>query len=222
MVDKKEVFSSIFPFWHKISIEEQKDLLNATQERKYKRGEQIKSSNASCVGGIYIIEGRVRAYITADSGKEITLYVLSEGDFCTLSAGCVMSAISFEIQMEAEEDTILLQITPKAFAKAQQQNMEIENFALKVLVERFSDVIWALEQFHSFSIAQRVAMYLYDEITRTKNAVISVTHEQIAKNLASAREVISRQLKEFETQGLVALGRGRITILKKDELSKLI
>lgn len=221
-INKREIFSNFFPFWNKIDESSRTELLNATTQRKYLRGAEIKSSNSYCIGGIYIISGRVRAYITSDSGKEITLYYLTNGDFCTLSAGCVMPAISFEIQMETEEDTELFQIFPKAFAKAQEQYLEVENFALKVLLQRFSDLIWELEQFHSFSIEQRVAMFLYDEYARNKNLVISVTHEQIAKNLASAREVISRQLKEFEGKGIVKLGRGKITILNVDALRKIV
>jgi len=221
-INKKEIFSEVFPFWDKIDESTKVELLNATTQRKYPKGGGVKSTNSSCVGGIYIVSGRVRAYITADSGKEITLYYLTDGDFCTLSAGCVMPAISFEIQMEAEEETTILQIFPKAFAKAQEQYLEVENFALKVLLQRISDLVWELEQFHSYSIERRVAMYLYDEYARNKNLVISVTHEQIAKNLASAREVISRQLKEFEGQEIVELGRGKITILDLNALKKLV
>jgi CRP/FNR family transcriptional regulator, anaerobic regulatory protein len=65
-------------------------------------------------------------------------------------------------------------------------------------------------------------MYLYDEMNRTKSMILSVTHEQIAKALASAREVISRQLKDFEEDGIVELGRGKIEIMDKDALKKLI
>ena len=222
MIEKKGILTKIFPFWEKISEDDRNELLQSTFEKKINKGDPVKSSNSACLGAMYCISGRLRAYISSDEGKEVTLYYVNSGDICILTANCVIPPISFEIEIEAEEDTILLQIAPTAFGKVQSHNIEVENFALRIIAERFSDVIWSLEQFHSFSIPQRIAMYLYDEMNRTKSMILAVTHEQIAKALASAREVISRQLKEFEEDGIVELGRGKIEIRDKDALKKLI
>jgi CRP/FNR family transcriptional regulator, anaerobic regulatory protein len=222
MVDKRALLEKAFPFWGSISEEDRTELLQGTFEKKFCKGESIKSQNSACLGAMYVISGRIRGYITSEEGKEVTLYYVSDGDVCVLTANCVIPPISFEIQIEAVEDTILLQVAPTSFGKVQSHNLIVENFALKIIAERFSDVIWSLEQFHSFSIPKRIAMFLYDEMNRTKSNVLTLTHEEIAKALGSAREVISRKIKDYEEDGIVELGRGKITITDVKALKKLI
>ena len=116
-INKREIFSNFFPFWNKIDESSRTELLNATTQRKYLRGAEIKSSNSYCVGGIYIISGRVRAYITSDSGKEITLYRLMPKDICILTASCVLQNISFEITLEVEKTSEVFFIPPEIWRK---------------------------------------------------------------------------------------------------------
>jgi len=222
MTDKRLVLEKAFPFWGIISEDDRVELVQGAFEKRFCKGESIKSQNSACLGAMYVIAGRIRGYITSEEGKEVTLYYVGEGEVCVLTANCVIPPISFEIQIEAVEDTVLLQVAPTSFGKVQNHNMIVENFALKIIAERFSDVIWSLEQFHSFSIPKRIAMFLYDEMNRSKSEVLTLTHEEIAKALGSAREVISRKLKDYEEDGIVELGRGKITVTDKKALKKLI
>jgi CRP/FNR family transcriptional regulator len=98
----------------------------------------------------------------------------------------------------------------------------VENFALKNTVDRFSDVMWAIEQILFTSFDKRLATFLLDESSKNKSPDIKLTHDQIAKYMGSAREVVSRMLKNFETLGIVNLSRGLIHIVDKDELKKML
>ncbi|MCC2728076.1 helix-turn-helix domain-containing protein, partial [Blautia sp. MSK22_86] len=85
------------------------------------------------------------------------------------------------------------------------QNIYVENYIYRETTEHFSEVMWAMGQLLFTRLDQRLAGYLEDERIRTGSPVLSTTHEQIARNLGSAREVVSRTLKSFEKDGIVAL-----------------
>jgi CRP/FNR family transcriptional regulator len=82
--------------------------------------------------------------------------------------------------------------------------------------------MWAMEQILFMSFDKRLAIFLYDEMIKSKSNKVKLTHEQIAKYIGSAREVVSRMLKSFESQGILKLSRGIIEIVDKDKLRKLI
>jgi CRP/FNR family transcriptional regulator len=102
------------------------------------------------------------------------------------------------------------------------KNIYVENYMYKKAADRFSDVMWAMEQILFKSFDARLAIFLYDEMVNTKSNVIKLTHEQIAKYIGSAREVVSRMLKSFEKHDVLKLSRGTIEIIDKDKLRSLI
>lgn len=87
---------------------------------------------------------------------------------------------------------------------------------------RFSDVMWAMQQILFMGVDKRLAIFLWDETAKTGSNSIKMTHEQIARYMGSAREVVSRMLKYFAGEGIVALSRGEIRVMDKEKLSKLI
>ena len=140
------------------------------------------------------------------------------GEVCTLSASCAMQEISFDILIEAEEETKVLITPASTFRRLLNQNIYVENYIYRETTEHFSEVMWAMGQLLFTRLDQRLAGYLEDERIRTGSPVLSPTHEQIARNLGSAREVVSRILKSFEKDGIVALSRGTVTILDVKKL----
>ncbi|MEG1296416.1 MAG: helix-turn-helix domain-containing protein, partial [Niameybacter sp.] len=121
---------------------------------------------------------------------------------------------------DVEEDAEVLLLHTSYFAKLMQENIYVENFANKIAVERFSDVMWVMEQMLFFSFDERLALFLLDESSKTSSTTLKLTHEQIAKYMGSAREVVSRMLKYFEQEGLVSLSRGGVTLQDKTKLRK--
>ena len=157
----------------------------------------------------------------SDEGKEITLYRLHKGDMCMLSASCVINSITFDVFVDAEEDSECYVISGPAFAAAAERNPAVKIFALETAVGRFSDVMWVMQQILFMNMDKRLAIFLSDESARTGSDTVTLTHEQIARYMGSAREVVSRMLKYFANEGIVEVLRGGVTILDKKRLRQL-
>lgn len=205
-------------FWDKLSHAERELLMKHITQVTYHKGFNLHSSNSECLGVILIKEGSLRAYILSEDGREVTLYRLLSGEVCIFSASCVLNNITFDVHIDAEEDTKAYLINIGAFSKLCAQNVYVENFSYKTTTERFSDVMWAMEQILFMSFDKRLAIFLLDETTKTNSNELHYTQEQIAKYIGSAREVVSRMLKVFQKNGLIEQSRGVIRILNKEEL----
>ena len=175
------------------------------------------------VGGyvIFVHSGCIRVYIMSDEGKDITLYRLHKGDMCMLSASCVLKTITFDVFIDAEEDSECFVISGPAFARLSEQNPEIKIFSLETAVSRFSNVMWVMQQILFMSVDKRLAIFLSGELSRTGSDIIPLTHEQIAKYIGSAREVVSRMLKYFANEGIVEVSRKGVKVLDKERLHSL-
>jgi len=224
MIEKDELayIKSRLDFWDKLSESEINLLENNIANVSYNKGFNLHSTDSECLGVLLIKSGGLRVYILSEDGREITLYRLSPGDVCVLSASCIINSITFDVHIDAESDTDAYLINIGAFSKLSNQNVYVENFAYKNTNERFSDVMWAMEQILFMSFDKRLAIFLLDEITKTNSNELHLTQEQIAKYIGSAREVVSRMLKVFQSEGILEQSRGSIHIIDKEKLRELI
>ena len=209
------------PFWTSLTEQEKEILRKSAVIRRYERGSFIHSSDRDCLGMLFIISGEIRTYILSDEGREITLFRLYPNDLCVLSASCVISQISFDTQMTARQDTEVLIIPPNITALLKEQNISVRCFLYEQATERFSEVMWAMQQILFKGLDQRLAAFLVEECERTNSNTVRMTHEQIARNISSAREAVARLLKQFTQDGLVELKRGEIIIKDTDGLKRL-
>ncbi len=214
------VYQEIFPFWEKITDADRDDICRHSSVFTYPKGSNIHDGN-ECSGVILVRSGSLRLYIMSEEGKDITLYRLHTGDMCMLSASCVLQAITFDVLIDAEEDSECYVISGPAFAAVSERNPDIKIFSLETAISRFSDVMWVMQQILFMSMDKRLAIFLSDEAARTGSDTIALTHEQIAKYIGSAREVVSRMLKYFANEGMVAVSRKDIKILDKKRLYDL-
>ena len=224
LIKIKKQLAEHFSAWNDLTKEEQETLLQNSQIVTYQKGVNVHGGNATCAGLLFILEGALRTYMLSDEGREITLYRLRRGDICILSASCVLSTITFEVHIDAEFDTKVLLVSPSHFSELFDANKNIECFSYKLATERFSDVMWAMQQILFMSMDKRLAIFLWDEIASQSTQAepkLHYTHEQIAKYIGSAREVVSRMLKYFADEGIVTVSRGDITVIDKDKLRKL-
>lgn len=223
-MDKKDIkfVYDTLGFMDKLSREEAKLLLENTSTVKYRQGENIYSANNDCVGVMLVKSGELRTYILSEDGRDVTLYRLFAGDVCILSASCLLKNITFDVQIDAEADSDVLLVNPVLYSQLQSTNVYVENFSLKIAADRFSDVIWAMEQMLFMRFDRRLAIFLLDESSKTGSDDIKLTHEQIARYMGSAREVVSRMMKHFENSGMVTMYRGGVKITDKPQLKKLI
>lgn len=218
--DIKLLYKSL-TFLDKLSANEQNLIIKNTKIVKYKRGENIHGGLNTCAGVLIVKKGRLRTYLLSEEGREVTLYLLEPGDICVLSASCVLNNITFDINIDGEKDSEILLVDLEAINSIH-ENIFVENFLLNQTVSRFSDVMWAIEQILFLKFDQRLAMFLLDETTRNKSDIILQTHEQIAKHLGSAREVVSRMLKYFSEEGFVELSRGEVHVKNKNGIKEII
>lgn len=216
----EDVYKDIFPFWEKISAEDKNYICQNSYVVNYPRGKNI-YDGSKCSGVILVRSGSLRLYMMSDTGKDITLYRLHQDDLCMLSASCLLDSVTFDVFVDAEEDSECYVISGPAFATVSQRNPDIRIFALEAVISRFADVMWVMQQILFMSIDKRLAIFLLDEATRTGSDTILMTHGQIARYMGSAREVISRMLKYFAGEGLVEVSRGGVTILNKNRLREL-
>ena len=214
--------SSTLTFWNHLTSSELELLMNTIMPVSYEKGGRVHNGEHDCIGVMVIKSGSLRIYLLSEEGKEITLYRLDAGDVCMLSASCLMDNITFDVYIDAEESSEMLLIKSDVFAKLMKQNIYVENFTNKLAVDRFSDVMWAMEQILFMSFDQRMATFLIDESVKTKSDVIMLTHDHIAKYMGSAREVVSRMLKYFANEGVLEMFRGGVTIIDKTKLRSFL
>ncbi|MCI9134140.1 MAG: Crp/Fnr family transcriptional regulator [Lachnospiraceae bacterium] len=217
----ESIYREIFPFWENISQGDQEFICENSHDITYPKGKAVHAGD-ECSGVILVRWGSLRLYMMSEEGKDITLYRLHKGDLCMLSASCVLNAITFDVFVDAEEDSRCCVISGPAFAAVSQRNPKIRIFALETAVSRFSDVMWVMQQILFMSMDQRLAIFLSDESARVGSDTIPLTHGQIARYMGSAREVVSRMLKYFAGEGIVEVSRGGVTILDKKRLRLLI
>ena len=205
--DCTDLFIKNLSFWEQLSNDEKHLLCDNTMPVKYAKGTGVHGGGDDCVGIMLIKSGQLRTYILSEDGRDITLYRLFKGDVCILSASCVLDAITFDVFIDAEEDTEVLLINSAVFHQ--------------LATTRFSDVMWAMQQVLFMSVDKRLAIFLIDELAKGNSDEIKLTHEQIARYMGSAREVVSRMLKYFAQEGVVALSRGGLKIIDKAKLRRL-
>ncbi len=207
-----------FEFWKKLTEDQRELLRSRAREAAYCAGQIVRSADSECAGVLLVKKGVFRMALCSDDGREATISRLREGEPCVLSASCMISAISFEVQIQAETDGVLEMIPAGVFARMMKENIYVENFVYKSATERFSDVIRAVEQLLFLTLEQRLVTFLLDESAEQKNDELKFTQEQIAVAIGSAREVVTRGLKKLAGEGAIQLFRGGVRITDRKRL----
>ncbi len=214
-------YRNTFPFWDKLSGSDRELLCRYTVHKQYPRGANIHGGDGECTGAIVVKSGCVRVYMLSEEGREITLYRLYPGTICMLSASCVLKAVTFDVMVDADTDCGCYILNGKAFAEVAERNLYAKNFALETAVGRFSDVMWVMQQILFMSFDRRLAFFLTDELAKDGGDTVKLSNEQIAKYMGSAREVVSRMMKYFTTEGIAERTRDGVKILDKAKLRAL-
>lgn len=208
-------------FWDRLSEVKKELLEQQIVKTSWPKNTNLYHSETECLGILLIRSGGLRVYILSEDGREVTLYRLSEGEVCVMSASCVLNSITFDVHIDTEGNTEAYLIPSGVFRSLKEQNIYVENFVYKNAVERFSDVMWAMEQILFMSMDKRLAIFLLDEAGKQGSDSLSLTQEQIARYVGSAREVISRMLKTFQADGLIEQSRGTIRIIDRSRMRVL-
>lgn len=215
-------YLTYLPVWDKLEKSQQDKLTSSAVKRTFKKGEILHNGSADCTGLFLVLSGQLRAFAVSEEGREITLYRLFERDICLFSASCIMKSIQFDITIAAEKDGEALLIPPDIYKSMMEISAPLANYTNEVMASRFSDVMWLVEQVMWKSFDSRLADFLLNETVIENSDTLKITHEAIGNHLGSPREVVTRMLKYFVSEGLVTLSRGTIEILDKDGLEKIV
>ena len=214
-------FSEYLPFWDKLTQEQQQRIREVVVFRSVKKGTHIQDSSAECLGLVVVRSGQLRAYILSEDGREITISRLFDYDVSLLSASCVMPDMQFNVMIEAEKDTQFWSIPACLFKNLVDESLAVSNYSRSLLSSNFSELMWLMEQIMWKSFDKRLAAFLLEESRLEDARVLCITHEKIASHLGTAREVVTRMLRYFQSEGLVKLTRGSIEIIDEEKLENI-
>ena len=213
--------SENFPIWKQLTAEQQKLLEQRAELRKVKKGTVVHNGSMDCLGMLLLRSGQLRAYILSEEGREITIYRMFEQDVCILSASCVMPNIQFEIIIEAEKDTEFWVIPSCLYKKLLEESLPLSRYTSDLISGHFSDLMFLMEQVMWKSFDKRLAAFLLEESNLEDSRSLKITHEKIANHMGTAREVVTRMLRYFQSEGMVKLTRGTVEITDPRALQEL-
>lgn len=181
-------------------------------KRSYKEGQVVMDIGSEIHSIPLIVEGSLRIIREDDSGRELLLYYLREGETCAMSFTCCMIKQRSEIRALCEEDTTIFFVPLERSEIWFNQFPEWKNLIMLTYRRRFQELLDTLDSLAFSSMDQRLSNWLHERSAAVGNP-IQKTHQEIAEELNTSREVISRLLKQLERKGVVKLGRNRIEVL---------
>ncbi len=165
---------------------------------------------------LFVLQGSVRVYRTTVHGREIDLYRVNQGQSCVLTTSCLMAGERYPADGITESEVSALLVPKHAFNQLMADSSSFQSFVFSAFGQRLSDLMILVENLAYGRIDTRLAHCLLQH--SDNNSEIHKTHQELAIELGTAREVISRQLKTFEQNGLIKLARGSITIIDRQRL----
>lgn len=213
--------SDYIPFWNKLTPSQQDRLTAAAIKRQVGADTVVHNGSADCLGLLLLESGQLRVFILSPEGREITLYRLFERDMCLFSSSCMMSSIQFDVTIQTEKNTSFWVIPPDVYKALMEESAPVANYTNELISSRFSDVMWLMEQILWKSFDRRLAGFLLEESVLEQSDLLHLTHEKIANHLGTAREVVTRMLRYFQSEGMVTLSRGTVELTDKKRLMQL-
>ena len=214
-------FAEYFPIWDKLPDQQRERIESVTEFQKVKRGTVLHDGSPECMGMLLVRSGQIRAYILSAEGREVTICRCFEMDICLFTASCVMPNMQFDVFIEAEKDCELWVIPACLFQNLMDESLPVANYARGLITGHFSDLMWLMEQIMWKCFDKRLAAFLLEESNLEGSDSLKITHEKIAAHMGTAREVVTRMLRYFQSEGMVKLTRGTVDIVDRKRLAAL-
>jgi CRP/FNR family transcriptional regulator, anaerobic regulatory protein len=180
-------------------------------------GKQVFYSGCSCENYLLMLEGRIKTQLISESGREVLLYHVCSGDSCVLTTSCLLGGNCYPAEGITETEVLAFSISASAFHRCLEQSAFFREFVFKNFAHRLAAVISRMEEVVFGAVDARLSKLLVSYQRTTLN----ITHHELAAELGTAREVVSRHLKYFEKQGWLQLNRGTIEITDFNALKKI-
>lgn len=190
-------------------------VLTNSQQIQVPAGAQVFDEHQRCGGFPFVLEGAIRVIKRSAQGRELPLYRVLPGETCIVSTSCLLGHADYNASGIAERDSTLLLLPPNEF-EALMAEPAFRDFIFRLISERMADLMQLVEEVAFRRLDARLASHLLG-----RGRLLHVTHQQLADELGSVREMVSRLLKGFADQGLVRLGREQIEVVDPAGLRRL-
>jgi CRP/FNR family transcriptional regulator len=218
-LDKEATRSKLlerFPFFRQLPAPRLERLLAEAEIRQLPAGSVMFDASQPCRGFPLVLEGALRVAKCAPNGREILLYRVEPGQSCILSGGCLLGHSDYTARAVVEEDVLLVSLPVALFNELMLDFEPFRLFVFGMYGERLADVMQLVEEVAFRRLDERLAQLLIH-----RGPVVEATHQKLADELGSVREIVSRLLRSFEERGWVKLERERITVRDPKALAAL-
>lgn len=187
------------------------ELLSASTRKNFPAEALIYSEGDSCSAIAFILSGEIRVFKTGGSGREITLYDIGRGETCILNASCILAGMSYPANAVTVRGGEMMLVPARDFRRFIGEYETMRNFVFDLLSHRLSSVMALIEEVAFGKMDARLLDYLKE---KSDNGKLLATHQKIADDLGTSREVVSRLLKDFERKEILTLSRNLIRLSK--------
>jgi CRP/FNR family transcriptional regulator len=207
-----EVFGQLLPpsEWPQARLE---PILAAFRYRVMEPGATILREGQVCASVPFVLEGRIRVYKVAESGREISLYRIEKGQSCILSLGCGSGLPSFPANVSAEEATRAAFLPHEMIRRLLAEGETFRAYALDQLARRMAEVMELVQEIAFRKVDERLVLWLTELSSTSPTGLVAATHQDLADHVGSSREVVSRILKDWEQRGALEISRGSLRLL---------
>ena len=215
-VDREKLLK-MYPALNDLNIDQLASLLRPEALLQLPENTELFAEHQPCRGFPLVLEGSIRVIKQSANGRELMLYRVKPGGSCIISSSCLLGKTQYNARGITETAIKLLVLPLPLFSTLITENTAFRDFVFHLFSERISNLMELVEEVAFTRLDQRLAKQL---ISRSDN-VLNITHQQLANELGSVREIVSRLLKGFAAQGLVGLSREQIQILNREKLTLL-
>jgi len=216
--DRKNALISSYPVLGNIEDPQWINIINSARNMSVTPHTVLFSGTTPCNNFMLILQGVIRIYQVAEDGREMTLYRVQAGDLCVLSLNSMLQNRIFNAIAETETDVTALVLSAEDFHYAMNSSEIFRNYVLSTLTERLCETMYLIQTTAFNHLNMRLACMLGSLFERNQGPILKITHQELAHELGTTREVISRILKEFERQDCVRLSRGQIQLASAEGL----
>ena len=206
----------LFPVFAKLPAAALEEIVRSTTPRTAPAGTVLFEAASPCTGFPMLLEGGVRVVKSAPNGREVQLYRITPGESCLLSSSCLLGGSPYSATGLADTEVTLLALPPALFHRLLAEHKPFRDYVFGLFSERLADLMSLVEAVTFYKLDQRLAALLLG-----KGEVLRTTHQSLADELGSVREMVSRLLNNFQDRGWVALGREQIRIVDAAALRRL-
>lgn len=214
----RENLLKLYPALADLSATDFAALLDPGRQMTLPAGSQIFAEHQPCQGFPLVVEGSIKVLKQAPSGRELLLYRVRPGGSCIITSSCLLGHTDYNARGIAESPLTLLAVPVPLFSRLMREHTPFRDFVFHLFAERISELMQLVEEVAFARLDQRLAKALLAR----EAATLNLTHQQLADELGSVREIVSRLLKGFAAQGLVSLGREQVKITDRDGLQKML